>query len=165
MSELDEKALAWIDDRYRVAQLDGDHAKQRILERLRSLLASAPAPTVSGEPVAWQWRFRAVYTDRKGEWSQWNDGRKPVMSGTDYDVEERPLYSHPAFAKMQRDRDRLEECRAEAERERDEDWRRANAAEAELAKARTALREIATLVPRLSLIGRIASAAFVGEKP
>lgn len=39
---------------------------------------------------------------------------------------------------------------AEAERDRDE--------------AREALREIATLVPRLSLIGRIASAALAGEK-
>jgi hypothetical protein len=49
-----------------------------------------------GEPVLWQWRFRAI-GKTIGEWTEWAEGRAtPAFIGPpDYEVQVRPLYASP----------------------------------------------------------------------
>lgn len=49
------------------------------------------------EPVAWQWRYRAIREDGIiCEWNEWQDGRAAKFNNpAHYQTEERPLYAHP----------------------------------------------------------------------
>lgn len=44
------------------------------------------------QPVAWQYRYRAIGKE-VGKWSDWNEGKAPDLRSSSYDVEERPLFA------------------------------------------------------------------------
>lgn len=49
------------------------------------------------EPVAWQYRWRAVRDDGTlGDWNEWQPGRAPKMRTNVYQQQERALYAHPS---------------------------------------------------------------------
>lgn len=70
----------------------------RVQEALRAR-AMQEATAKGGEPVAWQYRFRAV-GKTIGEWSEWSDcgpdGKAPDLRTPTYETEVRPLYARPA---------------------------------------------------------------------
>ena len=48
------------------------------------------------EPVAWQYRWRAVHDDGTfGDWNEWQPGRAPELRTNIYQQQERPLFTHP----------------------------------------------------------------------
>lgn len=66
-------------------------AKQELADVMRSL-AESICPRAARGPVLWQWRSRI----RGGAWDAWERGRYPGPVAPFMDIEERPLYAHPA---------------------------------------------------------------------
>lgn len=78
--------------------ISGKRDAPKVLAELRRYTFGdllAPDDTPKGEPVAWEWRLRAL---PDGPWAQWGPGHAPSLRTDTYEVQERPLYTAPPDA-------------------------------------------------------------------